>query len=245
LRIGLRYPKPMKQYAVLLLAFFSLAFAQSRTLETAKTLYAKGDFKGAVEIAEDIQTAPAQAFAARANSTYAQTVPENRQEALYVQSEKYARKAVELDSKNADAYFEVARALGRLSQIRGVLAALSQGLGTQIRENLENALTADPKHADSWVAYGLWHAEIVGKGVGWLYGASPEAAIANFERGNKLEPKSIIAKVEYAHGLVLIDKKKHLQKAIALLEEAVKIKPEDAAQGLDLARAKRDLDELR
>jgi predicted Zn-dependent protease len=78
-----------------------------------------------------------------------------------------------------------------------------------------------------------------------LYGASPEAAIANFERGNKLEPKSIIAKVEYAHGLVLIDKKKHLQKAIALLEEAVKIKPEDAAQGLDLARAKRDLDELR
>lgn len=222
-----------------------LALAQNRSLETARALYAKGDFKGAVEIAEDIQTAPAQAFAARANSTFAQTVPENRQEPLYARSETYARKGVELDPKNPDANFEVARALGRLSQLRGVLAALGQGLGTQIRERLEAALATDSKHAESLVAYGLWHAEIVSKGVGWLYGANPEAALAFFERGLKADPKSIIARVEYAHGLVLIDKKRYLSKAIDLLEEAVKMKPEDASDALDLARAKRDLEELR
>jgi tetratricopeptide (TPR) repeat protein len=235
----------MKQWIVVMIfGLLGLTLAQNRSLETAKALYAKGEFKAAAELAEDIQTSAAQAFAARANSTYAQELPENKQEAAYAQSEKYARKGVEIDAKNPDAHFEVARALGRLSQLRGVLAALSQGLGSQIRESLENALSSDPKHAESMVAYGLWHAEIVSKGVGWLYGASPEAAINFFERAVKLEPKQIIAKVEYAHGLVLIDKKRYLSKAVNLLEEAIKLKPNDAAEALDLARAKRDLQAL-
>ncbi|MFN3265515.1 MAG: hypothetical protein ACK41E_01630 [Deinococcales bacterium] len=235
----------MKRVLVVCLLFAASGLAQNRTLETARALYTKGNFKEAAMLAADIQTAPAQAFAARANSTYALTVPENKQEPLYVQSEKYARKGVELEPKNPDANFEVARALGRLSQLRGVLAALTQGLGVQIRERLEAALASNPKHAESLIAYGLWHAEIVNKGVGWLYGASPEAALDFFERGIKNDPESIIAKVEYAHGLILIDKKKYISKAINLLEQAIQLKPKDAADVLDLARAKRDLEALR
>jgi tetratricopeptide (TPR) repeat protein len=230
---------------LLTILFCGFAVAQNRSLETAKALYTKGDFRGAVQIAEDIQSSDGQAFAAKANNTYALTQTDSKQESLYVQSEKYARKAVVLDSKNPEAYFELARALGRLSQLRGVGAALAQGLGTQIRESLESALQYDPKHAPSMVGYGLWHAEIVSKGVGWLYGASAEAAVSYFERAIKLEPKMIIHKVEYARGLLLLDKKKYLEKAIDLLEEAIKLKPEDAAQQLDLARAKADLAALR
>ncbi len=225
--------------AVALLAGITVQ-AQNR-LSEAKALYTKGDFKAAADIAKDINTAEAQSFAAKANSIYAYTQPENKQEALYTQSEKYARKAISLDDSNADGYFEIARALGRLSQIRGILAALSQGLGSQIRENLETALRYDTKHTEAMVAFGLWHSEIVAKGVGWLYGASPEAAIGFFDRAVRLEPKTIIHKVEYAHGLLLIDKNKYLQKAKDLLEEAVKLKANDAAEALDLARAKRDL----
>ena len=236
----------MKTPVLLLLVFlFGFATAQNRTLETAKTLYAKGDFKSAVQIAEDIQTANGQAFAAKANNTYAQTQADNKQESIYIQSEKYARKAILLDTKNPEAYFELARALGRLSQLRGVVAALAQGLGTQIRESLENALQYDPQHAPSMVGFGIWHAEIVSKGVGWLYGATAEAAIFYFERAIKLEPKMIIHKVEYARGLLLLDKKKYFDKAIDLLEEAIKLKPEDAAEQLDLTRAKADLATLR
>ena len=237
----------MKKLLLCFVAFcwLGLATAQSRTLEAAKALYTKGDFKGAVDIADDLQTSAAQAFAAQANSIYASTLPENKQEALYTQSEKYARKAIDLDPKNSDAYFEVARALGRLSLLRGVLAALSQGLGSQIRENLDISLQLEPKNSQSLIAYGLWHAEIVAKGVGWLYGASPEAAINYFERGMKLEPKTITHKLEYAHGLVVMDKNKYLAKAIALLEEAVTLTPNDAAERLDLAQAKRDLAALR
>jgi tetratricopeptide (TPR) repeat protein len=237
----------MKTHLIYLLTIllFGFATAQNRTLETAKTLYTKGDFRGAVQIAEDIQTSEGQALAAKANNTYALTQADNKQESIYIQSEKYARKAINLDNKNPEAYFELARALGRLSQLRGVGASLAQGLGTQIRESLESALQYDPKHAPSMVGYGLWHAEIVSKGVGWLYGASAEAAITYFERAIKLEPKMIIHKVEYARGLLLLDKKKYLEKAIDLLEEAIKLKPEDVAEQMDLARAKSDLAELR
>ena len=247
LRFSSRTIKTMKNPMILLLALTLLGFAtaQNRTLETAKTLYIKGDFKGAVQIAEDILTSEGQAFAAKANNTYALTQADNKQESVYGQSEKYARKAISLDTKNPEAYFELARALGRLSQLRGIGAALAQGLGTQIRESLESALQYDPKHAPSMVGYGLWHAEIVAKGVGWLYGASAESALSYFERAIKLEPKMIIHKVEYARGLLLLDKKKYLEKAIDLLEEAVKLKPEDAAEQLDLTRAKADLAALR
>lgn len=237
----------MKNPMILFLMLFVLgvAQAQNRMLETAKSLYTKGDFRGAVQIAEDIQSSDGQAFAARANNTYALTQADNKQDGIYVQSEKYARKAITLDNKNPEAYFELARALGRLSQLRGVGAALAQGLGTQIRENLESALQYDPKHAPSMVGFGVWHAEIVNKGVGWLYGASAETAISYFERAIKLEPKMIIHKVEYARGLLLLDKKKYFEKAVSLLEEAVKLKPEDAAEQLDLTRAKADLAALR
>ena len=237
----------MKNYLFCLFAFVWLGFAtaQNRSLESAKALYTKGDFKGAVLLAQEIESSEAQALAAKANSVYASTQAENKQERLYGQSEEYARKAVGLNPKNPDAYFEVARALGRLSQLRGIAAALTQGLGTQIREHLEAALQLEPKHTNSLVAFGIWHAEISAKGVGWLYGASPEAAIGYFERGNKLEPKLILPKVEYARGLLLLDKKKYLEKATSLLEEALKLTPNDAADRLDLARAKRDLEALR
>ncbi len=235
----------MKKLLTCCILLFGLAIAQNRSLEAARALYTKGDFKGAALLAQDLETSEAQAFAAKANSVYASTQAENKQEIIYVQSEEYARKAIALNTKNPDAYFEVARALGRLSQLRGIAAALTQGLGTQIREQLENALQLEPKHTNSLVAFGIWHAEISAKGVGWLYGASPEAAIAYFERGSKLEPKLILPKVEYARGLLLLDKKKHLEKAIDLLEQAVKLTPNDAADRLDLARAKRDLEALR
>lgn len=225
--------------------FLGLSLAQNRSLEAAKALYSKGDFKGAAEMADDLPTSDGQTLAAKATNTYALTMPESKQEPIYVKAEQYARKAIALDNKNSDAYFELARALGRLSQLRGVLAALSQGLGSQIREALDSALQFEPKHVQSLVAYGLWHSEIVAKGVGWLYGANFEAAIGYFERAIKLEPKMIIPKVEYAYALVLVDKKKYLEKAVNLLEEAVILKPKDAAEQLDLARAKTDLAALK
>jgi hypothetical protein len=213
-------------------------------LQDAQKLYAKGDFKAAVEIASDIDSAEGQAFAAKANSIYASTQAENKQEPLYAISEKYANNALKLNSKYSEAYFELARALGRLSQLRGTLAALAQGLGTKIKSNLETCLDLDRSSAECMVAYGLWHAEIVAKGVGWIYGANEGASINFFERAIAIEPKIIIHRVEYAKGMLLLNRDKYKAAAKAQLEAAIKLEPRDAADKLDLERAKRDLAEL-
>jgi tetratricopeptide (TPR) repeat protein len=213
-------------------------------LQDAQKLYAKGDFKGALEITSDIDSAEGQAFAAKVNSIYAGTQPENKQEPLYSVSEKYANNAIKLNSKYAAGYFELARALGRLSQLRGTLAALSQGLGSKVKSALESCLDNDRSSASCMVAYGLWHAEIVAKGVGWVYGANEGASINFFERAIAIEPKVIIHRVEYAKGMLLLNRDKYKEAAKSQLEAAIKLEPRDAADKLDLERAKRDLAEL-
>ena len=94
------------------------------------------------------------------------------------------------------------------------------------------------------VAYGLWHAEIVAKGVGWVYGANEGASINFFERAITIEPKIIIHRVEYAKGMLLLNRDKYKAAAKSQLELAIKLEPRDAADKLDLERAKRDLAEL-
>jgi tetratricopeptide (TPR) repeat protein len=225
-----------------LVSSFALA---AGTLQDAQNQYVNGEFKEASDTAAALNTSDGWVLAAKANSIYASTQPTNKQEPMYATSEKYARNAIKLNADTAEGYFEVARALGRLSQLRGVLAALTQGLGNQIKDNLDKALKIDPQYASAMVALGLWHAEIVGKGVAFLYGADGNRGIALFQRAIKLEPKVIIHRVEYARGMTLIDKKKHLAEAITQLETAVTLAPRDAAEKLDLERAKRELADLK
>ena len=233
----------MRQIMIALLAASSLALAAD--LNDARAQYAKGDFQGATATALSLKTADGFALAARANSIYASTLPEARQADQYDKSDDYARQAIKLDAKNVEGYFELARALGRISQLRGVLNALVQGIGTQIKQNLDRALELNPRHASSMVALGLWHAEIVSKGVGWLYGADGGKVAPLMEAAIKLEPDQVIHRVEYARALILLDANRNKAKAIDLLEDAVKLKPSDAAEALDLERAKRDLAALK
>jgi tetratricopeptide (TPR) repeat protein len=125
-----------------------------------------------------------------------------------------------------------------------VLAALTQGLGTKVKENLDKALSLNPKNASAWVALGLWNAEIVAKGVGFLYGADGAKVAPAMEKAIALEPDQIIHRVEYAKALMLLDAK-NKPKAIELLEKAVTLKVNDVAEGFDLERAKKDLAALR
>jgi hypothetical protein len=222
----------------------SVSFALAAGLQDAQALYTKGDFQKASELALAAGGSDGLTFAAKANSIFASTRPAGEQEGLYVKSEGFATQAIKLDAKNDSAYFELARAIGRLSQLRGVLAALTQGLGTKVKENLDKALSLNPKNASAWVALGLWNAEIVAKGVGFLYGADGAKVAPAMDKAIALEPDAIIHRVEYAKALMLLDPK-NKPKAIELLEKAVTLKVNDVAEEMDLARAKKDLAALK
>jgi hypothetical protein len=74
--------------------------------------------------------------------------------------------------------------------------------------------------------------------VGWLYGANGGASAGLFEEAIKLEPSTIIHKVEYAGVLAQQNRKAD---AIKQLEAALAIAPKTAADKFDLERARKEL----
>jgi intracellular sulfur oxidation DsrE/DsrF family protein len=88
----------------------------------------------------------------------------------------------------------------------------------------------------------LFHAEVidkVGSIVGSMtYGASKQAALRHFSTALTLAPKSAIARVEYAHGLTLLDAKANAKQVDELYAEAAEFDAGDAMERLDIDRAK-------
>jgi tetratricopeptide (TPR) repeat protein len=142
----------------------------------------------------------------------------------------------------ANAHYMLALALGRYSQRISITRALAEGLATRVRTHLDATLQIEPRHAEAHIALGLYHAEIVAKlgtllaGLG--YQASGEAALEHFRRAIKLVPKSPIAHIEYANGLMLLDAAAHREEARRLYARAAACAPVDAMEQLDVERAR-------
>ncbi|MCD2519637.1 hypothetical protein LQ564_25355 [Massilia sp. G4R7] len=144
-------------------------------------------------------------------------------------------------------FYWYAYALGRHAQAASIVKALAQGIGGKVRTSLETALALAPRHADAHTALGVYHAEVIDK-VGTLlgglsHGASRDEAIRHFDQAIAIHPGSVIARVEYASALVMLDGRKGARAAIALYEEAAAMRPHDAMERLDVERARQALEE--
>ncbi|HYW56873.1 MAG TPA: hypothetical protein VE934_07925 [Polaromonas sp.] len=151
------------------------------------------------------------------------------------------------DSKNANAYYWQAYALGRYGQGISVAKALAQGLGTKVKNALEQAIKLSPKHADAHIALAAFHAEVIDK-VGSLiggmtYGAKKDVGLSLFKDALKLNPTSAIAMIEYANGMVMLEGDKKMKEATKLYEQAAASKPMDAMERLDVEMAKAELED--
>jgi tetratricopeptide (TPR) repeat protein len=151
------------------------------------------------------------------------------------------------DPKNANAYYWQAYALGRYGQGISVAKALAQGLGTKVKNALEQAIKLQPKHADAHIALAAFHAEVIDK-VGSLiggmtYGAKKDTGLKLFTEALKLNPTSAIAMIEYANGMVMLEGDKKMKEATKLYEQAAASKPMDATERLDVEMAKAELED--
>jgi len=179
--------------------------------------------------------------------------------ATYLEPDKRARLAIfaqaaeRSDStrkampEHANAHYLLAYCLGRHSQGVSVLEAIAQGIAGRVKQALDRALALEPRHADAHIATGTYHAEVIDK-VGALvgrmtYGANAADALAHYRRSLALNPDSAIARVEYARGLLMLDQAK-VGEASKLLSEAIRIKPADATELLDVELARERLDAL-
>jgi tetratricopeptide (TPR) repeat protein len=144
-----------------------------------------------------------------------------------------------------NAHYMLALVIGRYSQRISILKALSRGFAGRVRSHLQKTLQLEPRHADAHVAFGLYHAEIVGQlgalAASLTYGASREAALDHFRRATRLAPASAIVHIEHAHGLLRLDADRYFEEARSLYERAATCEPLDAMEELDVACAAREL----
>jgi tetratricopeptide (TPR) repeat protein len=147
---------------------------------------------------------------------------------------------------HANTHYTLALALGRYSQRISILKALAAGLAGRVRQHLERTLSLEPRHAEAHVAFGLYHAEIVSKlgslAASLTYGATANAALDHFRQALSQAPSSPIVRMEYAHGLLLLDATGHQREALELYRQAATCEPADEMERLDVARARRGLD---
>jgi tetratricopeptide (TPR) repeat protein len=202
----------------------------------------EGRFKDAYQEALGENTAAAYALAAQAASLYAgyKASTDKEKEAWFDKAEKAAQKAIKLDPKYPEGYFELARAQGRLAQFRGILASL--GLAGSVRDNLKKTLELDPKHDAALVALAIWNLELAQKGVGWLYGASMGNVKPLFEKAIKLNPTSIAHRLEYGSALLRM---KEPQAAKVQLEKALELPALTYADRRDQETAKKLLAQIK
>jgi tetratricopeptide (TPR) repeat protein len=194
---------PTRLLAALILTAI-LAVAQAN-VDAGLRAIDRGDFEAAIaafeaSIAANDQDAVAHYLLARA-AVYAAAELDgddrSGREALYDRAATHARRAVRLTPNDPDAHFEVARALGRLAQYRGVLQSLN--LASQVAAALDRTLALQADHAPAWHARGLFHHDVP-----WIAGGRSGLVKSSFERAIAAEPDAITHRV--AFGRVLIER---------------------------------------
>lgn len=217
------------------------AEAMATALEEAWRAFHRGDFLVAVRAGSALGALGAMVAnkAAATHTLYIEKDAHKRLAMLRAAIER-GETAVRQLPECANAHYALALVMGRYSQRISILEALAAGYGGRIREHLERTLALEPKHAEAHIALGLYHAELV-KTLGSLaarltYGASGQEAIAHFRRAVRLAPRSVVARVEYAHGLALLDGDVHRHEIDELAAQAAEREPIDRLEQLDLER---------
>jgi len=210
-------------------------------------LFHAGEFQKAVEAGLKAGSAGI-TVANKAQAIYANYLEKSEKTklALFMEVAERAEAQIAADSKNANAHYLMAYALGRYSQGISIAKALAQGLGSKVKSALETAIKLAPKHADAHIALGAFHAEVidkVGSLLGRTQGASKDAGLSMFKTALKLNPASAIAMVEYANGLVMLEGEKKMKEATKLYEDAAACEPMDAMERLDVEMAKAELED--
>ncbi|MFY8018450.1 MAG: hypothetical protein ACOVN9_10050 [Inhella sp.] len=235
----------LKQHWARLHAGDGEPFPKGEATLNAWQLFHAGDFKKALDAA---LKAGAISCANKAQAMYATYVEksESAKQKAFLEVAKRAEALQAKEPNNPNAWYWQAYALGRYGQSISVVEALSQGLGTKVRQALERAIELQPKHADAHIALGAFHAEVIDK-VGKLLargqGADARTGLQLFEAAQKLVPHSAIAMIERANGLVMIEGERRMAEAEALYKAAAECMPMDAAERFDIELAKSELED--
>ncbi|OGF48132.1 MAG: hypothetical protein A2231_09215 [Candidatus Firestonebacteria bacterium RIFOXYA2_FULL_40_8] len=139
---------------------------------------------------------------------------EDEKRKTYEKGVEYAKKALKLDEKSADAHFYYAASLGRCAQLKGIFNAM--GSAGEIKKEFERTLELNPKHPIAKVALANYYYQVPG-----LFGGSTEKAIELLKEAMAADPCVSMPYIDLAKIYINQGKKKE---ALELLNAVIDMK---------------------
>lgn len=237
---------------VFLLSAILLLFgrgASANTIEQATNAYVDGQFMSAAQIAESIGSSPGYALAAKSLTIHARYfADESEKKIMLERAIELAHLAIESNPNNAEAYLQLARAMGRHARQISKLQKTKEKYAARTRKAIENALQINPDLAAAHVSMGRWHVGIVARAGALLartvFGARKKDAIFHFEQAINLSQQSKRNNLEIAIGYLILDDKKYKAEAYSLLKEAIELPTNDAYEAIIHASVHKQLQAL-
>jgi tetratricopeptide (TPR) repeat protein len=185
--------------SILLFILSALTFVYATTADGDRALDA-GDYQEAInqyQAAVELRADNVEALykLAKAKVYFAETLTGEEAEQLYSQAADHARAAIAIAPDDPNTHMELARALGRLAQFKGVLQSLN--LAAEVKSELEKALELDPNFGAALHALALWH-----HNVPWLAGGRSAEVRPLFEKSIVAEPEEIVHYSDYGEALI-------------------------------------------
>jgi len=166
--------------------------------------------------------------------------------AMFMEVAERAEAQIAADSKNANAYYFMAYALGRYSQGISVAKALAQGLGSKVKAALETAIKLAPKHADAHIALGAFPCR--GHRQGRLAARPHPGREQGRGPGDVQDRAQAQSDLGDRYGRICerpgdARRREKMKEATKLYEDAAACTPLDAMERLDVEMAKAELED--
>jgi len=236
-------------YSFISLIFvIKFAYSEENIMKKSNILFDQGEYMEAIELASESSIIESYIFRAKTLSIYGHfLLKEEKAITVFKEARGYAEHALEMDIYNDDAHVEAAHAMGRYSQLIGILSALKQGYAEKIEFHLDEAIKLNPTNVSAQIAKGTWNAEIVNKAgfmAKFLYGATSDLAREHYKIALSLDGNNIGVIYEAANGLMLLDEIEDITHAKNLLINALGIKPINHLDKMYLNKVKALIDSL-
>lgn len=201
-------------------------------LGDARALFTSGEYLPAADKARAAGNADGLALATQITCYYGHYLaPEEERLALFEGAIEMAAAALELDPNNAFVRVQNAHALGRYSQQIGVVEAISEGLASKVRDQIDAALALEPDNASAHMLLANWHAAIINNSglLGrMIYGAEEEEVFAHYAEALRISPADAQIRIEFARAILELDSESNAALAREQLDTALAIPVQSA-----------------
>ena len=224
-------------FSLAIIALFNSAATFARAdnanlLGEARALFAAGDYLPAVDKARAVGNAEGLALATQITCYYGRYLaPEDDRLGLYESAVEMAAAALELDPDNAFVRVQNAHALGRYSQQIGVVEAISEGLASKVRDQIDAALALEPDNASAHMLLANWHAAIINNSgfIGrMIFGAEEDEVFAHYAEAIRVSPADAQIRLEFARAILDLDEGENATLAREQLDAALAMPVETA-----------------